>query len=591
MDALLGETTASGRRQRLRAISEGLDLKDVYGATLERIKEQGGEKSRLGMAALMWVSHSGRLLQFDELSHALAVEIGSADLDAGRIPSVETLLSCCLGLVVVDREASTVRLLHFTLQEYLHTCTDIFGRAHSNMAETCLTYLNFRAIRDISSTLHTLPQSTPFLRYSSLYWGAHARRESSRDVVLLALKFFGQIEGHIAAKLLLMDHISRTSRYIRDIPINSPLVGFTGLHCASLFGLVEIASALLSQPNPDLKKRDFLGITPLIWAAICGQEGVAKLLLERQTVDPDKPDGYFRRTALSWAAGKGHEGMVRLLLGRASAKPDGTDGWWGKTPQVMNMVRGGRYVNPNRPDKYGQTAIMLAAEEGHEEVVRLLLGRRDVKPDTADGYGRTPLLCASRLDRGGVVKLLLERDDVNINRPDKNGEIPLQLAAEDGSEAVVELLLGRKDINPNIRSKAGQTPLTLASMNGHHGAVKLLLGREDVGPNTSDNSGRTPLSWAAEKGHDEVVKLLLVREDADPDIPDNNGRTPLFWAASYGHDRVVQPLLELSEFTEADSCFLCSRRKDRRKDRWNGFLVMSFLCSEYGDRQAEGDYA
>jgi len=61
------------------------------------------------------------------------------------------------------------------------------------------------------------------------------------------------------------------------------------------------------------------------------------------------------------------------------------------------------------------------------------------------------------------------------------------------------------------------------------------------------------------------------------------------------------------EFTEADSCFICSRRKDRRdssfsyficstrkdrrKDRWNGFLLMSFLCSEYGDTQAEGDYA
>ena len=77
--------------------------------------------------------------------------------------------------------------------------------------------------------------------------------------------------------------------------------------------------------------------------------------------------------------------------------------------------------------------------------------------------------------------------------------------------------------------------------------------------------------------------------------------------------------LRLLEFTEADSCFLCSRRKDRwdssfscficsrrkdtwdssfscficsrRKDRQNGLLVMSFLCSEYGDRQAEGDYA
>jgi len=326
MDTILGETTAYGRRQNLEAITEGLNLKDVYSATLQRIKEQGGEKARLGMRALMWISHSERLLQLDELFHALAVEIGSTDLNAKRIPSVETLLSCCLGLLVIDREALTVRLIHFTLQEYLYTCPEIFGATHTVMAETCLTYLNFQTIKAIPPTLLALPQSTPFLKYSSLYWGAHARREASKDVVSLALKLFSQIESHISTKLLLMDLISMTGRYSRDIPTHGPLIGFTGLHCASVFGIAETATFFIGQPNPDLNKRDFLGITPLIWAAICGQEQIAKLLLEQQAVSPDKPDRYFRRTALSWAAGKGHERIVRLLLERASARPDGTDG-------------------------------------------------------------------------------------------------------------------------------------------------------------------------------------------------------------------------------------------------------------------------
>ena len=190
MDAILGETTAYDRRQKLRAMTEGLDLKDVYGATLERIKKQSGGKARLGMAALMWVSHSERLLQLDELSHALAVEIGSTDLNPNKIPSVEILMSCCLGLLVVDREASTVRLVHFTLQEHLSTCPDLFGPTHSIMAETCLTYLNFQTIKDISWTPLALLQSTPFLGYSSLFWGVHARRGASRDVVPLALQLF-----------------------------------------------------------------------------------------------------------------------------------------------------------------------------------------------------------------------------------------------------------------------------------------------------------------------------------------------------------------------------------------------------------------
>ena len=417
MDAILGETTAYGRRQKLRVITEGLDLKRVYGATIERIKDQGGEKARLGMAALMWISHSERPLQLDELLHAITVEIGSTDLDEKKIPSVETLLSCCLGLIVTDTEASNIRLIHFTLQEYLHICPKLFGPTHSIMAQTCLTYLNFRAIKNIQPAYFGQRWSTPFLKYSSLYWGVHAKREASEEVVSLALKFFREIENgwHISTMLLLEDTIPTTGRYCRYFSMNDSPIGFTGLHCASVFGIVEIATALMSQPNCNLNKRDFLGTTPLIWAALCGQEAVAKLLLERQTVNPDKPGGHPHRTALSWAAGQGDEGIVKLFLERASTRPDGTDGWWGKTLRVINMIPGKRYVNPNRPDKYGQTPIFLAAERGHEGVVKLLLERQDVKPDLTDRYGFTPLLYAMSMGHEGVVKLLLGRKDVKLD--------------------------------------------------------------------------------------------------------------------------------------------------------------------------------
>ena len=116
IDAILQETTISRRRRKLNAMTDGPGLGGVYGATLGRIKGQGGEKSRLGMAALMWISHSERPLKVDELCHALGVEIGSADLDGDNVPSIETVLGCCQGLVSVDKEASTVRLIHFTLQ-------------------------------------------------------------------------------------------------------------------------------------------------------------------------------------------------------------------------------------------------------------------------------------------------------------------------------------------------------------------------------------------------------------------------------------------------------------------------------------------
>ena len=48
-------------------MTTGLELGDVYGATIERIRAQDGDKSRLGMAALMWISNAERPLRADEL--------------------------------------------------------------------------------------------------------------------------------------------------------------------------------------------------------------------------------------------------------------------------------------------------------------------------------------------------------------------------------------------------------------------------------------------------------------------------------------------------------------------------------------------
>ena len=107
-------------------MTDGLRLGDAYGATIERIKAPGGGKSQLGMEALMWISYAERPLMADELCHALAVEPGSTDFNADNVPSTSILVSCCQGLITIDKEASTVRLIHFTLKEYLSSCPYIF---------------------------------------------------------------------------------------------------------------------------------------------------------------------------------------------------------------------------------------------------------------------------------------------------------------------------------------------------------------------------------------------------------------------------------------------------------------------------------
>ena len=67
--------------------------------TLERINAQDEEKVKLAMTTLTWACYSERPLQVDELCHALAVDIGATDFDPENIPSIDTLLHCCQGLI------------------------------------------------------------------------------------------------------------------------------------------------------------------------------------------------------------------------------------------------------------------------------------------------------------------------------------------------------------------------------------------------------------------------------------------------------------------------------------------------------------
>ena len=117
--AVVRGATISQRRKALKAIKDGSGLGDAYGVTLERVRVQDEESIKLAMATLTWVCYSERPLLVDELCHALAVEIGATDFDPENVPPIGRLLHCCQGLITVDQEASTVRLIHHTLQEYL----------------------------------------------------------------------------------------------------------------------------------------------------------------------------------------------------------------------------------------------------------------------------------------------------------------------------------------------------------------------------------------------------------------------------------------------------------------------------------------
>jgi len=441
LDAILQETTVCRRRERLRVITDEFDLEAVYGGTLDRIKAQGGHKSRLGTTALMWICHAERQLRAEELCQALAVEIGSTDCNVDDAPSIQTVLSYCQGFVVVDKEESTVQLIHHTLREYLVNHQSFFQYPHMFIAETCLTYLNSQQVVALTTSFVQCIQHLPFLEYSALYWGTHIKDQLTDVGKALALKLFSCYLYHISIRPLLEHALGRSLTFLG-------FSKFTGLHCASIFGLVEIVRTLIMMEGVDINGVDETGATPLLWAAMNGHEVVVELLLGWKEADPSRPGG-GRRTPISWAAGNGHAAVVWLLLGRKD-------------------------VDPNGVDIADKTPILWASENGHERAMRLLLGREDIDPDGPDSYDRAP-----------------------ISR-----------AAANGHEAVVKLLLGRKGVDPDRPDNGGRTPISWAAGGGHEVLVKLLLEQEGVNPDRPDHDGRTPIFWAAAGKHDAVVKLL-----------------------------------------------------------------------------------
>lgn len=155
-------------------------------------------------------------------------------------------------------------------------------------------------------------------------------------------------------------------------------------------------------------------------------------------------------SALIEAAGEGHEGIVRCLLASSEIQ--------------VNLV-----------DQNGWSAIMWAAAKGYEGIVSLLLGRPDIQVNLVNRYAWSALMLASHTGHVGMVALLLAADDVEVNLTNDDGDTALKLAAQMGDEAIVRLLLGVGHIDTKTKSHlSGQTAATAAWAEGHEDIVELL---------------------------------------------------------------------------------------------------------------------
>ncbi|XP_050067876.1 ankyrin repeat domain-containing protein 50 [Anopheles maculipalpis] len=234
------------------------------------------------------------------------------------------------------------------------------------------------------------------------------------------------------------------------------------------------------------------------------------------------------QTALNIAARNGHQEIVKLLLTYKQPLRDGT----------------GRYrmIDVNHADRDGWTPLRSASWGGHTEVVKLLIETGVCAIDRADKEGRTALRAAAWSGNEDIVKILIEAG-ANVNSIDKQGRTSLIAASYMGHYDIVEILL-ENGADVNHTDLDGRNALCVAALCGSSGYSRVISTLLEYGANTdqTDNEGMSPLLVSSFEGNAEICELLL-ENGADPDMADNMGRTPLWAACTSGHANVVKLLL------------------------------------------------
>lgn len=119
LDALNGCRRITEIRIALKNLPS--NFSGLYETIMKRIRNQDNKDAWLGLEVLRFVTHLTRPLTLKEFLHLLAFSEDPRCLDfceAEEYYTVNDLLEVCAGLVVHDLASDTIRLVHFSAEEY-----------------------------------------------------------------------------------------------------------------------------------------------------------------------------------------------------------------------------------------------------------------------------------------------------------------------------------------------------------------------------------------------------------------------------------------------------------------------------------------
>eukprot|EP00752_Nemacystus_decipiens_P008526 g7615.t1 len=344
--------------------------------------------------------------------------------------------------------------------------------------------------------------------------------------------------------------------------------GGTALMEAATSGSQEVVDLLLAA-GADPMVRDKDGVSPLMSAAAQGRTEACKVLIAKgNEVNAMANSG---GTSLMFAAGAGHTEAAEVLIAagadvniKLQAKPEFLE------QLAQTIADGGEEPTGDDAHRDDVTALMVAAQGGHEAVVRLLVEKgADVRAKDEEGF--TPLLNAVKGNFEEVASFLVESgadpNDVYTDEAGKEHNLLFDSVTL-GNEEFAELLV-TKGASASYKDTAGASVLVHAAHARMPKVVKALLDAP-----------------AAAGGHADIVDMLLAA-NCNKDAADKDGTNALMAAASNGHLEAATSLVKAGAALDKQN----SDGHSALMFAYNGRAQVASLMDKYAEYLDDADDA
>ncbi|KAI3543019.1 hypothetical protein CSPX01_06615 [Colletotrichum filicis] len=524
---LQSQSTADMRRER--SYADPFD--NFYARQMERIVHS--QHPELAAKLLAWAARSVRAMTTIEAQAMFAFMDIIWPANTSPRPSLDSVISSCAGLLVVD-EKDRIQFSHSTgLKYFSENQARWFLNAANEQAELCCRYISLDAFE--SGACSTLIDyrarlwSHPFFRYAAIHWGrntvtAFARMKDPRRVKASVIyKIVMRFLGSEAKSQAAYQALTANEESLGEPPPER----WTNLYLAVEFALQQILAEILPKVAND---HDFFRGGPKVSLVFLASMGGNTVILEQllEFMATNIPRTLERNLSPGEIA-------VELKLGfiLRTAVED----------RQLHVVEVLLKFHANEDIRDGQGYLLRLAVENLDHGIVIALLKAGVSPNAADFLQQTPLAMAIAQGHADIVRLLLSQGaDPNISSG--SDETPLSVAVMAAKRSIIGMLFGY-GANPNARTPMGVTPLELAIAIRDAKTTRLLLG---YGADANAQSlGGTPLVLAARgEGLEEIVENLLHR-GADPDLPDSSGKRALEIAWGSGNKATELILTKFKE--------------------------------------------